>query len=57
MITFEGGDFDSWISGGTLEDFDAITNDYTGDDADIGTDYTRGKGYFVHTNKDTAADR
>ncbi|MCK5232002.1 MAG: hypothetical protein KAR13_17145, partial [Desulfobulbaceae bacterium] len=57
VITFEDGDFESWISGGTLEDFTTITNDYTGNDSAIGTLYTRGKGYFVHTNAKTAADR
>ena len=56
-ITFDEGDFDSWIRAATnldLSDFEELTNDYSGDDASVTSsgDYFRGKGYFVHTAAD-----
>lgn len=58
VITFNLGVFDSWIAGGSLNDFTVITNDYASafgpgeSDEDVAAGYRRGKAYFVHTASD-----
>ena len=57
VITFNVGDFDSWIRDASagLSDFTVMTNDYAEaldedeTDEDVVTGYFRGKAYFVHT--------